>query len=426
MSEQKNISTILKYKFHFLIYACIFILQVLVSSFYLLVNDLATQDNISIFLISFVCQFAFYSIMSTIKGVDMYCIIPVMFLYGFSLPIIHYVDPTDMPVHLYGFLLGAISFIFTFYICKDEMRTYKIHRLLYILGFLLVSAAAVFGNTDQYGGHSWIHIAGISIQPSEFFKPLMVILLALSLSKQVPITKHFPFIAYLVACLGVIVLGLNDTGMAIILTCVILITFSLGGIKKRYLLIFIGAVIVFIPVLLTIKPHIAERFRVVIEGPFSDYYGAGYHISQGLMLMINGGLFGSGANQNMQDLFASSSDFAFVSLCSYYGWIFAIAVLAAFALIGLRSLLTAIRMHSRYRALIAIGAGSTLVIQAVWHITGLLGLFPLSGITLPFVSAGGTSMVTTFALLDAALDCSVSDARSLLATARMNAQKQVK
>lgn len=413
MDEKKTAQRALSYKFHLPLYLCILILQMLASAFYLMVNDLATEENILNFIIFFACQIVFYIIVSSIRNIDMYCIIPVLFLFGFSLPIIHFVDPSDFKSHLMGFVLGAVGFFLAFLVTSDETSTYKIHRLLYIGGIILVASAAVLGRTDEYGGHSWIHLGGLSLQPSELFKPLMVVLLALNLSKQLPITKHFPFIAYLVCCIGIVILGLNDTGMALILTCVLLITFTLGGIKKRYLLIFIAAVIIFIPVLLAMKPHIAARFQVVINGPFSDYEGAGYHISQGLMMMINGGIFGSGANESMQNLFAASSDFAFISLCSYYGFLFAFIVLAAYALIGLRSLLTAIRMHSRYRSLIAIGAGSTLVVQTIWHIAGLLGLFPLSGITLPFVSAGGTSMVTSFILLGLIQGVSVSDARSL-------------
>lgn len=403
----------LTYRYHFPIYLCVLILQMACAAFYLLVNDLASPQNVKSFIAFFACQFFFYLILSALRTVDMYCVIAALFLYGFSLPVVHYVDPSDFTAHLLGFVLGAFGFLFAYFVASDELRTYQLRRLLYLGGILLVASAVLLGKTDIYGGHSWIRVGGVSLQPSELFKPLMVVLLALNLSKQRPITRHFPFIGYLVTCIGIVILGLNDTGMAMILTCVILITFTLGGIKKRYLLIFVGAVIVFIPVLLTLKPHIAARFQVVIQGPFSDYEGAGYHISQGLMLLVNGGMFGSGANQSMADLFASSSDFAFVSLSSYYGFLFAFLVLGAYAVIGLRSMLTAIRMHSRYRSLIAIGAGAMLVVQAVWHITGLLGLFPLSGITLPFVSAGGTSMVTSFLLLGLIQGVSISDAKAV-------------
>lgn len=266
------------------------------------------------------------------------------------------------------------------------------------IGSLGVLAANLALAKVTNGTLNWIDLGFFSIQPSELVKIAFVLVGAVSLEKLLSNTSLTKYIIFSITCVGSLFL-MKDFGTALIFFFTfILIAFMRSGDVRTIALIctaaLMGAVLV-----IYFKPYVANRFAVYRHvWDFMDT--TGYQQTRVLIYSASGGLFGLGIGEGyLRDVYAASTDLVFGVICEEWGLVIGIAVLLSFAGIALFAVKAAKTAGSTFYAIAAVAAAGMLLFQLSLNVFGITDILPLTGVTLPFVSRGGSSMLCSWGLL---------------------------
>ena len=282
------------------------------------------------------------------------------------------------------------------------LRRYK--YLLLTGGLILTALTLLFGtNPSGFGPRLWLGCCGVYFQPSEPLKLLLVAYLAAYFADKIPFQLHaFPLIYPTLFLSGLAILLLlvqRDLGTASIFIALYSIVMYLATGRRRtlfisaFLLIFVGFAGYYL------VDIIQARINSWIN-PWDDPSGGSYQIIQSLLAVANGGLEGRGPGLGNPALVpVAISDFIFAAIAEETGLIGTLGLIALFGLILARGLRAALRAPDSFRRLFAAGITAYFGIQALLIISGNLRLLPLTGVTLPFVSYGGSSLLTSFIAL---------------------------
>ena len=268
-------------------------------------------------------------------------------------------------------------------------------------GLLLTALTLVFG-TDPSGGyeHAWLGCCGIYLQPSEPLKLLLIIYLAAYLADRLPLSlRPLPLLAPTVVVMGValsLLMVQRDLGTASIFIFLYTIVLYVASGKKRILLISLTGLVV---------AGVAGYFlfdvvRLRVDAwlnPWLDPSGRSFQIVQSLMAVANGGTFGRGPGLGSPGLVpVAISDFVFTSIAEETGLVGTLALLGLFGFFVERGIRIAMHAPDNFRRFLAAGLTAYIGAQSILIIGGNIRLLPLTGVTLPFVSYGGSSLLTTF------------------------------
>lgn len=306
-------------------------------------------------------------------------------------------DMADAIVQVASTIAGAILYMFILVFIKNPDRVIKWRWAIMImaLGFLAVNL--VFG-TIEYGAANRIYIGGISVQPSEIVKIAYIFVGAAALDYLMSRRNFLEFIIFSALCVGALAL-MGDFGTALIFFVTFLvISITRSGDYKTVILALVGAAFA-VFLVLNFKPYIAERFSIWGHA-LDDPYDLGYQQAGTLTSIASGGLFGTGVGSgNLRYYGASETDLVFGIISEEMGLIVAITI--AVAICGLvfytRAMTT--RSRSTFYSISALCAATLLLTQMSLNIFGCTDILPLTGVTLPFVSAGGSSMLSCWGLL---------------------------
>lgn len=287
------------------------------------------------------------------------------------------------------------------------------------LGLLLTALTFILGIYPSGSGPQlWLSLGGIFIQPSEPLKILLVIYLSAYLAEQWPARKKFPTlivptIVMFVATL-LILIGQKDLGTAsLFITMYAFYVFLITG-KRRALILFAG--ILLLAGLVGYQYFGVIRIRVSSWiNPWLDPGGNSYQVIQSLQAIAAGKLIGSGPGMGSPGLVpVALSDFIFSAISEELGFMGAIVIFSLYAFLAFRGILIAISARNQYQRLLAAGITVLISIQAVLILGGNTRLLPLTGVTLPFISYGGSSLLTSiFAILLLVWVSEESTARSI-------------
>jgi len=281
------------------------------------------------------------------------------------------------------------------------------------LAVAIVSLLAVFiFSSEVSGAKRWIQIGGFTIQPSEITKLSFVIYLAAWLSKRKEHIKDFKygFIPFLIilGVIGFLIMKQPDMGTMSIIVAVGVIMFFASGASIYH----IGAGFVLLGglffILIKSAPYRMQRFLVFLN-PSNEKLGAGYHINQAQLAIGSGGLLGLGFGQSKQKylyLPEPHTDSIFAIICEELGFLRAIIVIIVFLLIALRGFRIAKNAPDDFSRLLVIGIISWITVQFFVNISAMLGLLPLTGIPMPFVSFGGSSLIILLTAIGIVLNIS--------------------
>ena len=269
-------------------------------------------------------------------------------------------------------------------------------------GVIMIALVAVllFGS-ESHGATRGFRIGGMQISPAEFAKPICIVMYAQILSWMGSLTKTTKGFLTAIGILAVPILPIiiEDLGTAVCLALTLGCMLVVAGIKFRQLLTLGvmggGLAAVFI----AIKPYRVKRFFSFLD-PFSDPTGSGWQIVQSLYALGSGGLFGVGlgnSRQKMLYLPERHTDFIYAIICEELGIIGAMAVVLLFLYFLYRGCLIAQHLEDNFMSYAAFGLTLIVVIQAYVNIAVVIGLFPITGITLPLISYGGSSLLCTLA-----------------------------
>lgn len=319
------------------------------------------------------------------------------FLCTLGLAVIASVDPEELIKTLVSIIAGIVIFMIIGF-CMRELDTAK--KLRYIaaaLGPLMLVAVLLVGE-EVYGAKAWIFIGPMSIQPSELVKISFVFAGASTLDRLMTRRNLILFIVYSGLCCGLLALC-NDFGSAMVyFVAFLVIAYLRSGDFATISLICAGTGFAGF-MALRLKPHAAARFaswRHIWEDPLDT----GHQQTQALMCLAAGGLFGLGAgNGQAKYIFAADSDIVFATVCEEWGLIIGICCVLYVVCIAMFAVRSASLCRSSFYAISACAAMSILVFQMILNVFGTVDFLPFTGVTFPFLSNGGSSMMGTWGLL---------------------------
>ena len=280
------------------------------------------------------------------------------------------------------------------------------------LGLLVLVFIPGIG-TSVYGAARWVELGPVSFQPSEVMKLAIILYLAAWLSskgkmKAADFFEGFvPFLAIL-SVVGFLIIKQPDTGTLGLIFMIALSIFFASGASIRHILYLVLGGLAFLWILIKMAPYRMQRFLVYIN-PEHDPQGFGYQMTQALLAIGSGGVFGAGLGQSRQKfnyLPEPVTDSIFAILGEEFGLIGTVAVVSLFLFVAWRGLLIARYAPDAFGRLVAVGIVSWIVFQAFINMSAISGLIPLTGIPLPFISYGGTSLAVLLAAVGILLNIS--------------------
>ncbi len=286
---------------------------------------------------------------------------------------------------------------------REKPRALQIVYVIFVL--LLV---AVFFFPDVKGAHRWIRLLGQRFQPSEFFKPLVVLITAWWMVRYQDVwtrlQESLPRLVLLLLIIGLplgLILFEPDFGTTVLVSLVVFMLVFLGGLHRALLAGFGGTLALGAVMAVVASPYRLARV-MSFRNPEADPLGKGHQALQSLIAVGNGGIFGVGVGNSMQKLFylpEAHNDFIFAVIAEEAGLVGTVAVLLLFSGILWRGYRISRRVRDNYLRLCAIGFTMILVVQAFMNMSVVLSIAPNKGIPLPFISYGGTSLMASLATL---------------------------
>lgn len=325
------------------------------------------------------------------------------FLTGIGLTVVASVFPGDLIKQFVAFLLGLTVFELILWFVADIKRIEWSSVPLAIASVALLALNLILAEATN-GALNWITVFGISFQPSEFVKIAFIFVGASTLEKLQSTRSLLKYIVFSVVCIGCLFL-MYDFGAALIFFFTfILISFMRSG-DIRTIAVVCGAALLGAILILIFKPYVAERFatyRHIWEYPDAG----GYQQTRVLIYAASGGLFGTGIGRGeLRNIFASTTDLVFGVLCEEWGVILAIAVVLAYGFIAVHAIRSSQGARSSFFAIAATAAAGMMLFQTCLNVFGITDILPLTGVTLPFISQGGSSMICSWALLALIKSC---------------------
>lgn len=302
---------------------------------------------------------------------------------------------------LLGVALGVFVFIFFAYFDYHLLKKFRYAVLAVCVVLLVLVFVPGFG-VQSYGANRWVNILGISIQPSEVTKFGLILYLASYLSENHEKIKTFkglipPLVVAGVLCLLVII----EPSMSVTM-CLLFLTFFMlivGGINKKHTLLFSGLACACVPLLIIAEPYRMKRLFAFLD-PWISPQGEGFQLIQSLYSLGNGGMFGVGLfNSRQKYLFLpfAESDFIFSIIGEEFGYFGAILLILVFGVLCYFLFKIGLSAKDRFGCLLALGVGVLIAVQTLLNIAVVTGSIPPTGLPLPFISSGGTSVAVFMA-----------------------------
>ena len=329
------------------------------------------------------------------KGFEMEMI--AFFMSTINLAITASWNPGNVSKQFIAMMLGLALMIFMCIYMRDLERTRKLKPMLIGLSVVLLFLNLILG-TVKYGAANWIEIGGFSIQPSEIVKLAFIFVGAGTLEELYVRNSTIMYAAFSFFCLGCLAI-MGDFGTALIFFATYLVvSFLRSGDLSRMILTGVGAALMGL-MILRFKPYIASRFAV--WGHVWDYADdQGYQQTRTMAFGAGGGLLGHGAgNGSLKYVGASSTDLVFGFVMEEWGFIIAVLLVMCIITLTLFSVMSIVAGRSTFYTICACSAATIFLVQTILNVFGAVDLFPLTGVTFPFVSTGGTSMLASWAML---------------------------
>lgn len=346
-------------------------------------------------------------------GTDLTLFPAAMLLASLGLIMIGRLKPALFLTQMRWLLLGLIVYLFLVFLGERFLRLLSYPYLLGVFCLLLLCSALFFG-TEIGGSRNWIVFGPFAVQPSEFGKIVIIMFLAAYLTEHrevLTLPRHrllwlklpvLRFIAPLLFIWGIAILMFvvqRDLGSALLFFGIaVSMTYMATG-RKSYVALafafFLGAA----ALSYSFFSHVRVRFNIWLD-PWSDPSGSAYQVVQSLFALGSGGVWGAGFAHGHPNLIPEvHTDFIFAAIAEELGLLGSLGVMLVFALFFYRAIRIAFACREETYMLLAAGIAVVFLLQAFIIIAGVTKFLPLTGITLPFVSYGGSSMIASFMLL---------------------------
>jgi cell division protein FtsW len=295
---------------------------------------------------------------------------------------------------------AALGLPMLWFLMKVDYRTYREPVFIWCcLGLATLALVAVLFSAPVNNARRWFGMAGIGVQPSEFAKLAAIIFIAAILERRMHRIDEVTFSLLPIGIVVTLFVGLvllePDFGTSMSLILIAAAMVFAAGLNYRYI---VGALLVALPTVYIILMGASYRRRRLLAflNPWDDPLGDGFQIIQSLIAVGTGGVWGRGLMNGVQKLFylpEPHTDFIYSVISEELGLVGATAVILCFSIITWRGMRAALRAPDSFGAFLAVGLTTMIAVQALVNISVVLGLMPTKGIPLPFVSAGGSSLL---------------------------------
>lgn len=372
--------------------------QILACMGYLMVTDPAKGESVllgfgGIIAAQWALMLFYFAIRRTAFEVETIA----FFLCTLGMAAIATVKPGEASKQLIAMLLGIVLFLLVGWSLRDLERAKKFRYWAAVAGIGFLVITLLFGK-EYYGAKNWLEIGSMTIQPSELSKVCFVYAGASAMDRLLNKRNLIGFIAYSVMICGCLAL-MNDFGTALIFFCAFLIiaflrSGSVGTVALACTSLGFAGVVA-----LKIAPHALRRFtawRHIWEHPLTT----GYQQTNALMCVASGGFFGLGIGQGwMKNLFAADSDVVFATIAEEWGLVMALLPILCMLMLGIFAMRSAAVGRSSLYTIGACTAAGIMLFQCSLNALGTVDVLPFTGVTFPFLSNGGTSMISAWGLL---------------------------
>lgn len=325
---------------------------------------------------------------------DKYIFVFASVLTVISIVTIYRIKPSIAIKQVIWVAIGITGYIL-FVILLPELKRFAKYKYLYLAITIILLGATLAIGSESGGAKSWIFFHGIGFQPSEFAKLTLAAYLAASLKNYKSFIDLFEPAIVVMACLGMLVLQ-RDLGTALIFFGIAITMLYIATTKFKYvltcfILFAIGSIGSY-----KMFGHVRVRIQIW-RNPWKYYLTSGYQLIQSFFAISSGGLFGTGLGQGHPEfILVNTTDFIYAVICEEFGLLIGLAIIIIYFLLFYRGMRAAIYVQNKFARLLAVGISTMIACQALVIIGGVTGAIPLTGITLPLVSYGGSSVLITF------------------------------
>jgi cell division protein FtsW len=295
---------------------------------------------------------------------------------------------------------ALLGLVFLPIVMRIDYRSYRQPRVIWgILGIVTAGLVAVLFGRPVNGASRWLLLGSLGVQPSELAKIAVIFCTAALLERRMDRIDEVGYsllpIGVTVGIIVALILVEPDLGTAVTVLMIALVMVFAAGLNYTY---FAGLLLTSLPaayLVLATSEYRMKRVRAFLD-PYSDPLGDGYQMIQSMIAVATGGVTGRGLMDGLQKLFylpEPHNDFIFSVIAEELGLIGSTVVVACFCVITWRGLRAAMRAPDRFGTFVALGLTTMIAFQAFFNISVVLGLLPTKGIPLPFVSAGGSSLL---------------------------------
>ncbi len=364
-------------------------------------------------------------LVKTFRGYDAILLFTALILSCIGLAAIYSVDLSrgeGLSFFSRQVLALGIGFVGLFIFSRVHITFYEAHAKFFYLTAVILLVSVLFFGTTIRGTTGWFRVFGFSFQPAEFAKIALIIFLAWRIDRQARQFQRWQFLLVMTTLAGLLaglIMLQPDLGSSMVLVGVWFGMILLAGIPKRYTigLVMSGVIISICAWMFLLQPYQKDRILTFLE-PERDPLGSGYNVTQSIIAIGAGGIFGRGLGFGSQSqlhfLPEAQTDFIFSVIGEELGFIGTCLVLVLYGLLLFRLSLIAYRARAEFSSYVALGIALMFLLQVIINVGAAIGLLPVTGVTLPLVSYGGSSLIANFLLIGIAQSAARSSSRSLL------------
>lgn len=360
------------------------------------------SKNFSEFLIYFaafiIAEWVYYFIFAIVQNKHISLEMIGFALSSVSLFVTASVSPSKTQTQFIAIFAGLALFISMVLYMRSTTRTGALRMPMALIAIALLGLTLLLASYKN-GAKNWIYIGSVSIQPSEFVKLAFIYVGAATLDKLQSTRSLTWYVFFSVGCVGLLGL-MSDFGTALIYFATFLLIAFLRSGDIRTLVLVCTAAVIGVIIILTMKSYILNRFMSYRHIWEHMYDSGGYQQTRVLIYSASGGLFGVGlGNGHLRDIFAATEDLIFGLLCEELGMLTAFIIVFTLIILAFASAYNAKYARSSFFTIAACASAGMIIVQTALNVFGVTDFLPLTGVTLPFVSRGGSSMICSWGLL---------------------------
>lgn len=383
-------------------YGVILILLAVFNIFSMLLNlfpEGELNSEILLVYLGFIAlQWIYFAFASFVMRINNFELEMIGFMFAsVGLAIVGSMYPETVLKQLFAIVLGVVLYcaLLMFMRFVSTVKTLRWMVAFCAIGLLGITLAIA---EPTNGALSWLSIGGISIQPSELVKVAFIFAGAVTLEKLQSIRNLTMYIVFAAICVGELFL-MYDFGAALIFffTFIVIAFMRSGDVRTLVLICMVAALEA--GLILVFKPYVASRFSTYLHvWEYMDE--GGFQQTRTLIYTASGGLFGLGLGKGqLRNIFAAAEDLAFGVVCEEFGMIMGFLIPLTYCVIAVWAVVNSGKAKSTFYSIVGVAASAMMLFQTMLNVFGITDLLPLTGVTLPFVSKGGSSIISCFCLL---------------------------